>query len=116
MIRAQLYLNSLEKLKRSLGRRYCNVSQPCDKLITAHYYIDIELKIEKLCNKYHLTRKSKPYLLGNGGIKVLKILYKECETHQEAVDTVNLLMENNISAYCEGTKVYIDDGGFDYDL
>ena len=46
----------------------------------------------------------------------MKVLYKVCETHQEAVDTVNSLMEDNISAYCEGTKVYIDDGGIDYAL
>ena len=116
MIKAQLYLNSLEKLKRSLGRRYSNVSLPYDKLITARYYNNVERKIEKLCNEYHIARKSKPYLLGDGGIKVLKILYKECETHQEAVFTVKFLMQNDISAYCEGTKVYIDDGGIDFGL
>lgn len=46
----------------------------------------------------------------------MKVLYKVCNSHAEAAQLVNSLMDDGYSAYRQGLNVYIDDGGIDYDL
>lgn len=43
----------------------------------------------------------------------MKKLYCECETIEQANKTVKRLLDDDISAYRQGIKVFIDDGGID---
>ena len=46
----------------------------------------------------------------------MKNLYCECETIEEANRIVKNLLADDISAYRQGLKVFVDDGGYDYGL
>lgn len=43
----------------------------------------------------------------------MKTLFSECKTIEEANALVKSLLADGYSAYCQGLKVYIDDGGVD---
>lgn len=43
----------------------------------------------------------------------MKKIYCECETIEEANKTVKNLLADDISAYRQGLKVFLDDGGID---
>lgn len=74
------------------------------------YKVFREMDAHSLDNVYDLLVKALGFQRGNK----MKSLFSECKTIEDANALVKNLLADDYSAYRQGTKVFVDDGGYDY--